>query len=205
MITGYWSSIYIHKDWAGRTSMPGDIGKYRRMRVGVELLVVVTSETPEKFLGMVGRMQHDRPISKKVGSSATSGGHDLDVDLLGPQFGVNITVTKNGIDEIDGLIMEYDLPDITEPTGPGGTQVPTVNRKVIAIARLTDVDSARQGLYKYFEWLVSVVHHNLLTDNKFVEERGVIVFAPRRMLREIRARIGSGAQATMSDGLPQPH
>ena len=74
--------------------------------------------------------------------------------------------------------MEYDLPDITEPIGPGGTQEPTVNRKVIAIAKLTDVDSARQGLYKYFEWTVSTVHHNLLTDNKLVEERGIMVWAP---------------------------
>ena len=149
VITGYWSSIYIHKDWAGRTSMPGDIGKYRRMRVGVELLVVVTSETPEKFLGVAGRMQHDRPISKKVGSSVTSGGHDLDVELLGQQFGISITVTKNDNDEIDGLLLEYDLPPVTEPTGPDGAQVPTVNRKVIAVAKLTDVDSAKQGLYKY--------------------------------------------------------
>ena len=57
--------------------------------------------------------------------------------------------------------------------------MPTIHRRVIATAELTDVDAATQELYRYFEWTVSTIQYNLLAGTSTVKDRGVMVWTKK--------------------------
>ena len=140
--------------------MPGNINMYRKVRVGIEMLATVTHDASDKCLGVFCPMPHDRPISKRVGSSLTRGGHDIDIEMKGDQFDFKLEATySDGV--VDGFMLQYELPPVIEVVGPDGTSEATVARNVVAVAKLSDVASTFRGLFKYFEWSVSVMHTNL--------------------------------------------
>ena len=95
LITGTWTSVYVDPEWSGNHFMPRQINKYRRVRVGTEMLATVTALTAEKFAGVLSKAPYSLPITKQVGSSINIGGHDIDIRTLGRnEFEVKIRREK---------------------------------------------------------------------------------------------------------------